>query len=235
MSRSLTILIAAVAAAGLAALAWGATQATSEELPLLLTLVLLGALAERYAVGLFSSQISVGVVTVLVAAVAAGPWGVAVVAPPIVVAGHLGDEAVWYKRLYNVAAYLLAGMGFAAVFAAFDRPAAPDAWPAVLAPALLGSLVNFGVNSGLVAAAIGFSSGEPVVDCWRRRFEWLLPHYLVVGLAAVATATAYELLGLWGLAVFAAPVAAIRHAYFHGVGGQQATSVDAEPSVPRAA
>lgn len=32
----------------------------------------------------------------------------------------------------------------------------------------------------------------------------------------MALATAYHVMGLWGLAVFAAPVAGIRHAFFHG-------------------
>jgi HD-GYP domain-containing protein (c-di-GMP phosphodiesterase class II) len=39
-----------------------------------------------------------------------------------------------------------------------------------------------------------------------------LPHYLVLGAAAVALATAYDELGLWGVAVFAIPVLAIRYA-----------------------
>lgn len=208
--------IAFVAVAGLAVLAFGASRPTSDELGLLLTLIVLGALAERYAVGLFDSHVSVGVVAVLAAAVVAGPWGVALVAPPIVLAGDLGSDSAWYKRLYNVATYLLAGAAFAGVFQAFGDRATPDDWPEVLAPALLGALANFAINSGLVATAIALSNGEPVLAAWRQRYQWLLPQYLVVGLAAMATATAYHMLGLWGLAVFAAPVAGIRHAFFLG-------------------
>ncbi|OGO53222.1 MAG: hypothetical protein A2148_01785 [Chloroflexi bacterium RBG_16_68_14] len=208
--------IAFVALAGLAVLALGASQPTSEELSLLLMLMVLGALAERYAVGLFDSHVSVGVVAVLAAAVVGGTWGVALVAPPIVLAGDLGSDSAWYKRLYNVATYLLAGAAFAGVFQAFGHRARPDDWPEVLAPALLGALANFAINSVLVAAAIALSARQPLLAAWRQRYQWLLPQYLVVGLAAMALATAYHVLGLWGLAVFAAPVAGIRHAFFLG-------------------
>ncbi len=231
MNRRLAVLISVVAVAGFAVLAFGASRPTSDELGVLLTLIVLGALAERYAIGVFDSQVSVGVVAVLVAAVLAGPWGVALVAPPVVLAGDLGRDSAWYKRLYNVAVYLLAGAAFAGVFAAFDQQATRDGWPEVLVPACIGAVVNYAINSGLVAAAVALSGDQHVVSVWRARYQWILPHYLVVGLAAMATATAYDVLGLWSLAVFAAPIAGIRHAYFQGARG---ASHD-EPRLRRAA
>ena len=218
-SRTLALWVASVAIAGSALLAYGATRYTDDDLGALVTLIVLGILAERYAIGLFDSHVSLGVVTVLVAAVIAGPWGVALVAPPIVLAGDLGTAAAWYKRVYNVGTYVLAGCAFAAIFAAFATQAQPDDWPAVLAPGLLGALANFAINSALVASAIALSKGEPILEAWRRRYQWLLPQYVVIGLAAMAAATAYHVLGLWGFAVFAAPVIGIRHAYFYGARG----------------
>lgn len=215
-NRPLQALVTAVVCSGLAVLALGAAQHTSHDLDVLLTLIVLGALAERYAVGLFSSYVSVGVVTVLVAAILSGPWGVALVAPAIVLAGELRTGSAWYKRLYNVAVYLLAGAAFAGIFRAFETQAAPDDWPEVLAPALLGAVANFAINSALVATAIALSKGGSPLTRWQQSYQWLLPQYLVVGLAAMAAATAYQVLGLWGLAVFAAPVIGIRHAYFYG-------------------
>lgn len=217
--KRLWLWIAVVAAAGLAVLGLGAAQYTSDRLGVLLTLIVLGALAERFAIGLFDNRVSVGVVTVLVAAVLSGLWGVALVAPAIVIAGEVATDSPWYKRVYNVATYLLAGAAFAGCFQAFGQQGTPDDWPEVLLPALLGASANFAINSALVATAVAWTDGEPIVDVWRRRYQWLLPQYLVVGLAAMAAASAYQVLGLWGLAVFAAPVAGIRHAYFLGTRG----------------
>ena len=214
MNKRLAILVATVGATGAAVLAFGASRYTADHLAVLLTLVVLGALAERYAVGLFDSHVSVGVIAVLAAGMLAGLWGVALVAPPIVLAGQLGDDAAWYKRMYNVATYLLAGAAFAGCFHAFGPE--PAAWPSVLLPALLGTLANFAVNSGLVAMAIAVDLDEPLLAAWRRRYLWLLPQYMVVGLVATAAAAAYQVLGLWGLAVFAAPAAGIRAALLQG-------------------
>ncbi|MEX0786901.1 MAG: hypothetical protein WD939_09710 [Dehalococcoidia bacterium] len=212
MSKRVAFLVGAVAGAGGALLVFGLSRPTSDDLLLLLALIVVGALAERYAVGLFHSDVSVGVAAVLVAAVIAGLWGVAIVAPPIVLAGQLRTEAAWYKRLHNVGTYLLAGAAFAGIFRAFGVSGSPDAWPQILAPALLGALANYAINSGLIAAAIGVSEHEPVLARWRASYQWLLPQYLVIGLASTAAASAYYVLGIWGLVVFAAPVLAIHHA-----------------------
>ena len=211
MRRPLQLLIGCVVAAGRAVLIFGATRYTSDDWGLLLTLILLGALAERYAIGLFRSDISVGVVAVLVAGVVSGPWGVAIVAPTIVLAGQLGTEAAWSKRAYNAAVYLLAGVIFAGIFRGFGSNATPDEWPQVLAPALVGALANYAINSWLVAAAIALSEGEPVISTWRRNYLWVMPQYAITGLASMAIATGYHVMGLWALALFAPPVAGIRH------------------------
>jgi hypothetical protein len=114
--------------------------------------------------------------------------------------------------------YIVCGAAFTAVFRAFDYHGLPDEWPEILVPALAGTLLNFALNTGLISAAIGLSEQRRALDVLRENYLWLLPQYFVVGLAAMAAATAYQVLGLWGLAVFAAPIAGIRHAYYLGVG-----------------
>jgi hypothetical protein len=231
MNRALAGLIAAVSVAGVGVLAVGAARHTGGDLRLLLIVIGLGALAERYAIGLFNSEVSMGMAAVLVAAVIAGPWGVALVAPPVAAVGQIGSSAAWYKRLYNAGVYLLSGVAFWAVFAAFDMAGMPDEWPRVLVPALLAAAVNYAVNTGLVALAIALSEDEPPFEAWRRRFAWLGPHYLAVGLSVIAAASAYHVLGVWALAVFAAPLAGIRHAYFHAA----KAAMDRQTELPRAA
>lgn len=231
MNKQVAVLVGAVGGAGAALLVTGLSRPTSDDLLLLLSLVAAGALAERYAVSLFRSDVSVGVAAVLVAAIVAGLWGIAVVAPPVVLAGHLRTNAAWYKRIYNVAVYLLAGGAFVGVFHAFGDSGAPDAWPQVLAPALLGALANFAINSGLIAAAIGVSEDQSVASRWRETFQWLLPQYVILGLVATAAASAYHVLDVWGLVVFAAPALAIRHALSLGA----RASPQNERALPRAA
>lgn len=215
-SPSMWRLVAAAAFAALGVLAYGASGYRSEDLDVLLLLIALGAVAERYAIGLFNSHVSVGMVAVLVAAIIGGAWGVALVAPAIIIAGEFRTASLWYKRVYNASVYVLSGGAFAGIFAAFGQHATPDDWPAVLIPALLGAAANFAVNSGLIAAVVGIASERPFIRVWRENYEWLLPQYMIIGLAAMSAATAYEVMGFWGLAVFAAPIAGIRHAYYYG-------------------
>ena len=216
MKRSLVTLMALVIIARLGVLAAGLSQYTSDDLAGLLALLALGVLAERYAIGLFSSDVSLGVVAVLVAAIIGGLWGVALVAPAIVLAGQIGSESEWYKRCYNAGVYLLAGAAFAMWFNVFGSSSAPEAWPAVLAPALLGAISNFAVNSFLIAGAISLSEDEPFLATWKENYLWLVPQYTIIGLAAMAAASAYAVLGIWGFAVFATPVLGVRMAMERG-------------------
>jgi hypothetical protein len=213
MSMQLRSLIVVVSAGGLAVLLLGLTQPTDQDIKLLLVLAGLGILAERYAVGLFSSYVSVGAAAVLVAAIVAGIWGVAVVAPVVVLGGEFGSPTLWYKRLFNVAVYVLAGATFTGIFAGLEDAGLPQHWPQVLAPGLSGALANFLLNTGLVAAAISLNDRRSWTGVWRENYAWLLPQYVVLGLASTACASAYEIMGLWAIAVFAAPIAGVRHAY----------------------
>ena len=231
MDKRLKVLIALVACAGAALLALGASRATGEDLKALIVLAVLGVLAERYSVGLFKSYVSVGAVAVLIAAVVSGVWGVALVAPCAVLGGGLRTQLAWYKRVFNLGTYLVSGAAFVGIFRAFGYNALPGEWPQVLAPALIGALVNFAINSALVATAVGLSERRSVAGVWKENYLWLLPQYLVVGLAAMSAATAYEMIGLWGFAVFAAPVLGIRHAY--SVGARKPSPADVP--LPKAA
>jgi len=216
MDKRLRTVIGLVAGAGAVLLALGLSQATTNDLKAVIVLALLGALAERYSVGLFKSYVSVGAVAVLIAGVVSGFWGVALVAPCTVLGGELRTNSAWYKRVFNISTYLMGGAAFAAVFRVFDYEAVPGEWPQVLAPAFIGAFVNFAVNSALVASAVGLSERRPITDVWKENYLWLLPQYFLVGLAAMSAATAYQMIGLWGFAVFAAPVLGIRHAYYLG-------------------
>lgn len=208
----LTLLVTAVAAAGLALLGLGATQHTGHNLAALLTLAALAALAERYAVDLFGdSHVSVSVVAILAAAAIGGLWGLAIVVPLTALAAHLDSRCPWYKTLFNAGAWMLGGAAFTAALELAGVADGSLPWPRVLLPGLGGAAVNFAVNSSLVAGAIALSQNRPLPEVWQDKYRWLLPHYLVLGVAALALASTYDLLGLWAIAVFALPVLTVRY------------------------
>ena len=58
---------------------------------------------------------------------------------------------------------------------------APDADPitAVAKPLVGAAFAYYMVNTGLVAAAVALSSGEPIARTWHRNFLWSAPSYFV--------------------------------------------------------
>ena len=78
---------------------------------------------------------------------------------------------------------------------------------AVVAP------LYFFANSALIAAAIAFSTRQPVVRIWQRNFVWSAPSYLA-GAALAAVATAASTRGWFGwLAVLAVPLYLVFRSY----------------------
>jgi diguanylate cyclase (GGDEF)-like protein/putative nucleotidyltransferase with HDIG domain len=78
---------------------------------------------------------------------------------------------------------------------------------AVVAP------LYFFVNSALIAAAIAFSTRQPVVRIWQHNFVWSAPSYLA-GAALAAVATAALARGWFGwLAVLAVPLYLVFRSY----------------------
>jgi putative nucleotidyltransferase with HDIG domain len=107
---------------------------------------------------------------------------------------------------------MVAGAGAAFVLGAFGPAAQPNAWPQVLGPSLLAALVHYGISCSLVSLAVSLTTKGTVHGVWNEKFRWLWPHYLVLGILALAIASAYQLIGLWGLAIFLAPPAMMHFA-----------------------
>ncbi len=83
---------------------------------------------------------------------------------------------------------------------------------AIIAP------MYFLANTGMVAAAIAFSSRQPVARIWQRNFLWSAPSYLA-GAALAAVATAASSRGWFGwLALLAIPLYLVFRSYHTVVG-----------------
>jgi len=201
-------LVAAAPVAGAAVLAAGAIEWQNQDLGLLVALAVLAIVAERADVSVFgNARVSVSVVAILAAGTIAGLPGIVAVVPVVALADYVGRHKPLYKGIYNAGVLLLAGAAYVGVFQAFPTGTDAEDWPSLLIPGLAGTFANFAINSALVTIVIALDTKDEVSAVWNEKFRWLLPHYLVLGLLALALASAYRLVGLSGLAIVAPPLA----------------------------
>ncbi len=207
----LSIFVSCVTLAGVALAALGARLWSAEPLEALLALALLAALAERFDLSLYGdSRVSVSFVPMFSAVLLAGLPGLLLVVPSAVIASALGAGRPLHKTLFNFGTLMLAGAASALVFGGLSAGEPASQWPQVLGPAVVAAAAHFLVNGLLVAAAIAFESRSGISSVWKEHFLWLWPHYLVLGVLALAIAAAYAVMGLWGVAVFLAPAVMMR-------------------------
>jgi putative nucleotidyltransferase with HDIG domain len=104
------------------------------------------------------------------------------------------------RGVFDAAQFMLAACAGAMVYEVVEASPVPNIIGAVGAG---GAYMT--VNVALLALAIGLADGTPPVEVWRERFRWLTPYYLAAGPLAYALTTAYDSLGMTGLAAFALP------------------------------
>jgi hypothetical protein len=178
-----------------------------------LSLLAAGALlAERYGLDLYGdSRISLGFVFLLAAAVDQGYAGVLVVAPLMGLAGHNFGRQPLYKLVFNAAVTTIGGIAAAAVLVEAVGPPAESLNGVTLTATAAAAAANYIVTSGLVAAIVAATTGSSPASVWQEKFQWLLPHYLVLGLLAFIMILAYQHVGIPGLAASVAPPLLVRY------------------------
>lgn len=166
-------------------------------------LVVCAVAAERFQLQLYGeSSVSVSFIFLLAAAIQEGASGVVIVAPLMALAGH--DFALPPSRLiFNASVTILGGLAAAAAVGLTTSLSGADM--AIIVAALVAALVNYGLTAGLVAGVIALNHDLDVAAVWREKFQWLLPHYLVLGLFGFLLAYGYEHLGVAGFLVMLAP------------------------------
>ncbi len=178
-----------------------------------LSLVAAGALlAERYGLDLYGdSRVSLSFVFMLAAAIGHGYAGALVVAPLMALAGHDFRQQPLYKLVFNAAMITLGGIAAAAVLAQTVGAPAEKIDSLTLASTAAAASANYIVTAGLVAVVVALTTHSSPTSVWREKFQWLLPHYLVLGLLAFITVLAYRYAGAPGLAASVAPPLLIRY------------------------
>ncbi len=205
---SLALLIATIALCGIAILIAAGLSWNDEDRLLLASLAALTIVAEHFDFKPFqNSSVSLSISFIFAAAILSGLPGVAVVASTSVIAHLLLRRPAIYKAAFNEGCLLLTGAAFVGMLEAFSAtPKGHDAI-AVLGPVLLGTFAAFVINSGLVGLALAMSTGRRPFAVWNSAFRWFLPHYVALGVLAVAMSESYERWELAGFALLIVPLA----------------------------
>jgi serine phosphatase RsbU (regulator of sigma subunit) len=157
----------------------------------------------------------VGIVTlsfvpVLAALIALGLW------PALVVAAVSGLTSAWFVRdpvkiVFNVANYVvstfLAGLLYLAL-----APAGGSFMSKVL-PTVGATVVDFAVNTVLLAGVISLATRASPVLIWRQNYQWGLPSYLTGSTLALLLAGMYLWLGVPGMLLAIPPLYLIYYSY----------------------
>jgi hypothetical protein len=107
------------------------------------------------------------------------------------------------KALFNAGTFALAAGAGVGAYTAIPHG---SSIVASIGPAILAGVAFWAVNIGLLTLVISLSQELPFFEVWNDGLRWLTLHYIAFGPLALASAIAYDRVGLAGLA-FALPPA----------------------------
>lgn len=204
--RTLTLFVAATILIGLAVTAWGlGVWPVTNWLPIGV-FVTLAIAAEILQVSVYGSNtVSVSVAIIFAAGLITGVPGVAVTSASVAFTHFWRARPQLHQSLFNWATHTIAGAMPA--FAAYMLTLTLDVtnlFGLIVVAGVVG-LSYFGIDTGLITAAIGLSENQRLRTTWRTQFGWLAFHYLALCVMGMFMAIAYHSLGVAGVFVFALP------------------------------
>ena len=152
-----------------------------------------------------NSRISVSIVLIFAAGAFSGLPGAVLVGGVCAIGDAVAHPKPFYKAAFNLGVLITTGAVYCGVLSVFSFDA--HDWTARLGPSMAAAGAAYIVNSGLVTMEISTDNRIDPFSVWSRRFRWLLPHYIVIGLLAVLLALAYDRWDMAGLALFLVPLA----------------------------
>lgn len=203
------ITAAAMTASGVFAFLAPATGAALREQPLAcISLLALTLVLQLFSIEIYGrGSIGVSALGVLASGYVLGPGPAMAIATVAAVCQWIRTRGVLHRAIFDAADLALAAAAGAAVYHA--GVVFGDAVPIRLAAATLAAIAYAAVNLGLLCLAMSLSESLPFFGVWRERFHWARFHFLAYGPLALASALAYEQLGLVGLIAFALPPAVL--------------------------
>jgi serine phosphatase RsbU (regulator of sigma subunit) len=208
---AVSLLVGLLAAAAAGAVA---TALLHDPAPLTLDLmafVILATLADLREIKMpLVGIVTLSFVPVLAALIALGLW------PALIVATVSGLTSAWFMRdpvkiVFNVANYILSTFAAGVVYLAF-APAAGSFMTKVL-PTFGATVVDFAVNTVLLAVVISLATRENPLTIWRQNYQWGLPSYLTGSTLALLLAGMYLWLGVPGMLIAIPPLYLIYYSY----------------------
>ena len=133
-----------------------------------------------------------------------------------------------HRTVFDAAQFALSGGLGALVYHTLTDLVASDGTRIVAA--LAAGLVYTTINNGLLCWAMSLAETVPIRTVWRERFRWARLHYLAFGPLGLASAIAYEQIGLLGLLAFTLPSGLLLLSVREYVERTRALNVDLERS-----
>jgi len=201
------ILTAAAAACVVLAAGGGSTDFP----PALLAFIALAAIADLREIKLpLVGIVTLSFVPVLAALMVFGLW------QAIIVATISGASAVWFTRdprkvLFNVANYIVSTFLAGSLYLALLPEAA--AFVDKIAPAFAYAIVDFLVNTALLAGVIALETHANALRLWTENYRWAWAGYLTGASLGLFIAWLYTVLGLPGLLIGLPPLYLIYYSY----------------------
>jgi signal transduction histidine kinase/CheY-like chemotaxis protein len=118
-----------------------------------------------------------------------------------------------YRTAFSVAAEVIAMIATGAVYRVLGGTLAPVQIAPLLEPVVGAIAAYFAVNTALVAAAVGLSTGRPPWAVWREDFSWSATSFMVAGSAGALAAVVVARGQQWEAVVLAAPVYLVYRTY----------------------
>jgi serine phosphatase RsbU (regulator of sigma subunit) len=158
----------------------------------------------------FVGIVTLSFVPVLASLIVFGLW------PALLVAGASGLTTAWFTRdptkiVFNVSNYVVST--FAAGLLYLTLAPAGGSFMTKVLPTFAATVVDFGVNTVLLAGVIALASHENAIKVWRQNYQWGLPSYLTGSTIALLLAGLYFWLGLPGILLSIPPFYLIYYSY----------------------
>jgi putative nucleotidyltransferase with HDIG domain len=200
-----------VVVSGLAALFYAVSKWPSHDVPLLLFLIILSALAEAAPIPLLGTSLQGSTLSVASAMSFAGllllgPSGAILVnCGSAIVNGLYPKRRPFYKFAFNAATFLLSAAAAGALYQLMGGGIPMALSFHNLVVAALAAVTYFVVNTGLVSKVISLATDRPWRELWGN-WPWLALQYMTCFAIAVAMAVAQQRVGTLGFMAFALPL-----------------------------
>ncbi|HTP10219.1 MAG TPA: diguanylate cyclase [Anaerolineae bacterium] len=166
----------------------------------------LAVCAELFQVNVYGfNTVSVSVAVIFASGLIAGLPGVTATSAAVALTHYFRARPQLHQTIFNWAVHVIAGTAPALMAYVLGPHFGIDNLLVLLVEAVIIGVVYYGIDTGLIAIAIGLSVGQSLWRTWQAQFRWLIYHYVALCTMGMFLAMAFQTLGLPGVIVFALP------------------------------